>query len=95
MKDFESLQRILRTERDELKSQIQAIRNLLRRYRLTRGRTLRPRTNYSIARFMGDRDIDTRHREPPYRFPVEVMLTGRGPLTAEETLQEIYGVLRR
>ena len=98
IKDFEFLQRTLRTERDELRSQIQAIRNLLRRYRLTRGsrlvRTLRPRRS-RITGFMGECGMDTHHREPPHIFPVQAMLTGHGPLNAEDTLREIRDVLRR
>lgn len=98
MEDFEILQRKLRTECDEMKSQIQAIRNLLRRYRMMQGRRGSRTLGSITSRVTGFRDeysVDTYHREPPYRFPVQAMLLGLGPLSAEDTLREIRDVLRR
>ena len=71
-------------ERDELRAQVEAIRRVMRQYRMMQGReSMRRRSSY----------MDPLPLRGVFRLPQYSMMNG--PLTAEEVVQEVREILRR
>lgn len=88
IKDPKLLPKELLAERDDLRAQLDAIQRVLRRYRLTRG-------SRGMRRMPPN--METYPQPSPCVFSMRNILTRQkgGPMSAEDTLEEIRNILRR